>query len=61
MAWQLLRVQTVYGCDLTIIALADLSTQYEISACNSYDFSAAENGQYPACGSNSLLWVLQQK
>ena len=61
MAWQLLRVQTVYRCDLTIIALADLRSQCEISACNSYDFPAAENGQYPACGSNCLLWILQQK
>jgi len=31
MAWQLLRVHTVYGCDVTAIAVSHSSSEYRIS------------------------------
>ena len=49
-AWQLLGVQTV-----TSGQVHNLS-EYLISACDTYDFSVAQNGIF---GSNCLLHVLQ--
>ena len=43
MAWQLLWIQTVYGYNVTAIAIAHSSSEYRISV---YDTSSYENGAF---------------
>jgi len=42
-AWQPLRVQTLYGCSVLAIAISHSTSQYQISARDSYDFSSCGN------------------
>ena len=45
-AWQHSWIQTVYGCNVMAIAIFHSTSQYQISARDTYNFSSWENGAF---------------
>jgi len=56
MAWQLPWVQTVYGYNITVVAISHWTSQYQISARDTYIFLSCENGAFLLMEATVCCW-----